>query len=70
MDSHAVVRKRVRELAKKKGWSMNLLADFAGMSRSNLSRIMNGKQSPTVRTLKRIAETLEVPLKDLLSGSE
>jgi len=70
MDSHAVVRKKLRELARKRGWSMNLLADFAGMSRSNLSRIMNDKQSPTLRTLTNLADALDVSTVELLSKTD
>jgi len=65
MDVEDLVVVRIRHLADKKGLSMNFLADFSGISRGYLSRIMNRKASPTVRTLKKIAEGLEVEVVEL-----
>ena len=66
MDSHPIVTSRILELAKKKGYSVNRLADFAGISRGHLSNILRGRMSPTLRTLDRIALALEVQVRDLL----
>ena len=62
MDEERKIVSKIRELANAKGMSQNHLADFTGLSRAHLSRIMNLKQSPSIKTLKRIAETLEVSL--------
>jgi len=67
MDVEVLVIVRIRELAAKKGYSMNLLADFSGFSRGHLSRIMNRKASPTLRTLKKIAAALDIEVAALLS---
>jgi transcriptional regulator with XRE-family HTH domain len=53
---------------KAKKLSQNYLADFAGLSRAQMSRILNGQQSPTLRTLQKIAEALELDLRLLLNG--
>jgi putative transcriptional regulator len=69
-DPHPTIAKRIKELASKKGWSGNLLADFAGMSRGYLHEVLRGKNSPTVSTLLRIAEALEVEVIDLLKTDD
>ena len=69
MDSHPILISRVQELAKRKGYSVNRLADFAGISRGHLSNVLRGQMSPTLRTLDRIAEALDVQAKDLLEGA-
>ena len=51
---------------KRKKWSVNQLADFAGMGRGHMSEIVRAKKSPTVRTLAKIAAALEVSVRDLL----
>ena len=66
MDSQPVVIRNIRRLAEKRCLSMNRLADFAGVNRGNLSRIMSGKQSPTLRTLDGLATALEVETAELL----
>ena len=66
MDSHPIFIRRVLELAKKKGYSVNRLADFSGISRGHLSNVLRGQMSPTLRTLDRIADALDVKAKDLL----
>lgn len=45
--------------------SVNRLADAAGIDRGYLSRVLRGKSSPTVRTLGKLAEALEVKTLDL-----
>ncbi|MFH1532057.1 MAG: helix-turn-helix transcriptional regulator [Pseudomonadota bacterium] len=65
MDEERKIVSKIRELANAKGMSQNHLADFTGLSRAHLSRIMNLKQSPSIKTLKRICDTLEVHLGQL-----
>lgn len=66
--THPVLVRQIRKHAKLKKWSMNRLADFAGISRGNLSQILGGTVNPTLNTLEAIAEALEVELADLLSS--
>lgn len=58
---------RVRQLAKAKGLSVNRLADFAGVSRGYLSRLLRAEQSPTLDTLEKLAEALGVEARDLVA---
>lgn len=64
--AHRYLAARVRELAKRRRWSQNQLADFAGISRAQMSRVLNGAQSPTLATVVKIAGALEVGLRELL----
>jgi transcriptional regulator with XRE-family HTH domain len=65
-DLHRRLAVRVRDLAEIHGLSQNRLADFAGMGRASLSRLLTGRYSPTLRTLERIADALGVRVIDLL----
>ena len=63
------VGKRIKELRLQKGISQ---ADLVGKMQgeidpTNISRIESGRTNPTVFTLFRIAEALEVRLNDLLN---
>lgn len=64
---HRALIARVRELARKKHWSANRLADFSGIARGYLSDMLAGRKSPTVRTLSKIARALEVSVRDLFA---
>src|SRR5215510_7180071 len=63
--AHRALSRRTVELRKAKGWSQNKLADFSGIARGYLSHILAGEYSPTVRILARLADALEVQVKDL-----
>ncbi len=57
---------QVRRIAKGKGLSVNKLADFAGISRGYLSRLLRAEQSPTLDTLEKLADALDVEVKELV----
>jgi len=63
---HRHIANQIRELAERGGWSGNRLADTAGVSRAQLSRLLTLQTSPTVGLLKKIATALEVNTRDLL----
>ena len=65
--AHRALASRTWELRKAKGRSQNKLADFAGIGRGYLSHILAGEYSPTLRILARLADALEVQVKDLFS---
>jgi transcriptional regulator with XRE-family HTH domain len=46
-------------------WSANQFADFSGISRGFVSNLLNGKKSPTLRTLIKIASAFEIEIRDL-----
>ncbi|HEY6393281.1 MAG TPA: helix-turn-helix transcriptional regulator [Bryobacteraceae bacterium] len=49
-----------------KGFTQDGLAKRSGLNRSHLFRVETGRQSATVRTLKIIADTLGVRVRDLM----
>ena len=62
------VGKRIKELRESKGLSqVDLVGRMEGnIDATNISRIEAGRTNPTVYTLFRIAEAMEVSPKDLL----
>ncbi|CAA0239901.1 helix-turn-helix domain-containing protein [Tenacibaculum maritimum] len=60
------VGKRIRDLREKKGVSQKDLAYSCGFDKSNMARLEMGRTNPTIYTLKKIAENLEVELTDLV----
>lgn len=59
--------KMIKKLRKIKSLSQVALAQKAGLSQSFLSDIESGQKSPTIRSLKKIAEALDVLPDQLLS---
>jgi len=53
---------RLRQLRQERGKSMRALARASGLSTNALSMIERGRTSPSVSTLYKIAEALEVPI--------
>ena len=64
----SVIAQRVRETRQRKGLPIRVLADRTGMSKGMLSKIENAQVSPSLSTLARLAESLEVPLTSFFRG--
>lgn len=62
---HRAIAKKAKALMVQRGLSVNHLADFSGLGRGHLSDILAAKSSPTVRSLAKIADALEVQVRDL-----
>ncbi len=58
---------RLRQLREMRGVSMRTLATMSGLSANALSMIERGKTSPSVSTLYRLADALEVPVTDFFA---
>jgi len=56
----------IRKLRKGRGLTQSGLARKTGLSQSYLSQVERGARVPSVRTLRRIAATLGVPVGALL----
>lgn len=56
---------RIKEVIKEKGYSVKSLAEKMDINRVNLSNMING--NPTVETLGKIADALEVPVTELFA---
>lgn len=60
----------LRDLRKERGQSLNELSLASGVSTSMLSQIENGRSTPTVAVLWKIAKALDVPLARFLQTYE
>jgi transcriptional regulator with XRE-family HTH domain len=65
--AHRRLSANLKALTKRRGWSMNQLADFAVIGRGYLSDIVNGRKSPSLRTLVKLAGALDMEVMDLLA---
>ncbi|WP_424832541.1 helix-turn-helix domain-containing protein [Ruegeria sp.] len=57
---------RLNELRKGRGWSLEQLAEYSGISRATLSRMEKGDVSPTAETLGRLCAAYGLPMSRLL----
>lgn len=57
---------RLKELRNKRGMSIRELAERADMGYTNLSNIETGKVNPKYTTLVKLAEALEMNLRELI----
>ncbi|EDP96759.1 helix-turn-helix transcriptional regulator [Kordia algicida OT-1] len=60
------IGKRVKMLREEKGMAQQDLAAKCNIEKSNLSRLEAGGTNPTLYTLKRIADNLEIKLEELV----
>lgn len=56
---------RIKEVLKEQGVTNIFLADKVGITRPNMSNIVNGKTKPSLETLEKIADALNVPITEL-----
>jgi len=62
--------KRVRSIRQRKAWSLEELAERAGMHVTYLSSIERGHRNPTLNVIGSLASALGVSLSELLAGVE
>ncbi|GIJ95808.1 hypothetical protein CAPN001_03770 [Capnocytophaga stomatis] len=55
---------RIKDILKEKGLTQNELAEKLGVSQVALNKVING--NPTIETLLKIANVLEVDVRDLI----
>ena len=61
---------RIKEILQEQKMTVSVLADTIGITRANMSNIVNGKTSPKMETLKKIADALKVKLSGLFEKKE
>ncbi len=61
------LRDNIRRLAARRGWSMQMVADRAGVSRSQLFNVLGCRASPRLDWVARVALVLEVEVAELLA---
>lgn len=60
----------MRNIRKRKGMTLQQLADILGCSQQNISQYESGKRTPKLETLQKMAAALEVSLFDLVDKEE
>jgi len=65
-----ILGKAIKRFREKKGLSQDVLSGLAGMNRSYLSEIENGRYNLTVMVLYKLADALEVRTSDILRAAE
>jgi XRE family aerobic/anaerobic benzoate catabolism transcriptional regulator len=62
--------KRIRELRKARGWRQLDLAEEADISENYVADIEFGRKAIGIRTLKAVANALDLKIVDLMRGVE
>ncbi len=65
-DAEKIVGETIRKIRRKKGVTQEQLADLAGINRTHMYRIENGQVKTTIGSLQRIANALQVRVRDLV----
>ena len=60
---------KLKEVRKFKGMSQKRLAYLSNLSQSHISELEKNKQSPTLRTVEKVADALKTYPEDLLEKS-
>ena len=61
---HMDISARIKFFREQKGYTVNRLANIAGISQSYLRSVELGQKNPTVETLSEICWALDISLKD------
>lgn len=68
MDASERLGENVLRIRQRRKLSQEDLADLAGINRSQISLIENGRRQPGIETVVRLAGALEVPIASLFEG--
>ena len=66
-DINKKVGAKIRKLRKTKGWSQEKLALEANLHRAYIGQIERGEKNIGLKNLEKIAKTLGIKLKDIMS---
>lgn len=64
-----VLGRRVRQLRKARGWTLQSLAERVGRTTSALSMLENGRREPRLSLLQALAGAFDIPLADLVGSA-
>ncbi|HEY6761613.1 MAG TPA: helix-turn-helix transcriptional regulator [Baekduia sp.] len=70
MDAKMQLAANLRRLRKERCWSQEMLAHFAGLHPTEVSRLERGLREPRLRTVMQVAAALRVPVQDLIAPVE
>ena len=60
---------RIKYVLENSGVKVSSLAESVGITRANMSNIVNGKSMPSIETLEKISNALEVDITELFVPS-
>lgn len=66
-DLQKLIGRNIRIIRERKGMSAQELASTCNFEKSNMSRLESGKTNPTIATLYKISQALEVPLEEIIA---
>jgi transcriptional regulator with XRE-family HTH domain len=70
MDPKFQLAANLRRLRKERCWSQEMLAHFAGLHPTEVSRLERGLREPRLRTAIQVAAALKVPVQELITPQE
>ncbi len=71
MEYWEIISKRIYDLCKKRGYSINKLATLSGVKQSTVDNIVRGvTKNPSVKPLHKIANTFNMTLAEFLDFDE
>jgi transcriptional regulator with XRE-family HTH domain len=70
MDAKMQLAANLRRLRKERCWSQEMLAHFAGLHPTEVSRLERGLREPRLRTVMQVAAALRVQVQDLIAPVE
>ncbi|HET6505442.1 MAG TPA: helix-turn-helix transcriptional regulator [Baekduia sp.] len=70
MEAKMQLAANLRRLRKERCWSQEMLAHFAGLHPTEVSRLERGLREPRLRTVMQVAAALKVPVQDLIAPPE
>jgi XRE family transcriptional regulator, regulator of sulfur utilization len=62
------IGKTIRKLRLEREWSQDVFADRSGLNRAHVGEIERGESNVTIQTLKIVADTLGVKIRDLIGN--
>lgn len=65
-DIQKQIGRTIRALRLKQKWTQAIFADRAGLNRAHVGEIERGECNVTIQTLKTIADTLGVRIRDII----
>lgn len=70
MQSENYIIERIEQLCARKNISRYRLAQKSGIAQSSISTLLNRKSVPTIQTLERLCEGLDMTLAQFFAGDE
>ena len=67
MENKKKIGLKIKELRKRKGFTQEQLAELINMEQNSISVIESGRNFPTLGTLEKIAQILDVNLSDFFN---